>query len=1385
MAKIVHKLNLNKTPQLVDDNSMIFAKNIMLGKDGTIRRDKAMVEILSTINNKLYLSILGDNTSAEINKIQLIGKSYNDDPEGDNEKIIDSAKIDEYTYIIESTSEILDNNPTIGSGFNNYFADFNIIEIIPYNTKFYILCKLTTDCIIIEYDELNNTIKPYYTAWIYSGGTITGNCSINLRNEVILTIAESGADIDVPLKTINLSKAKYTDDESWYTQTPILDIFNLNLVGRYQKSIPNGVYQFFARFEISENNYTNWFIVSNELFAGNNTILHTHQGSVNYLNEHIDSDESFILQINKLFENKHYNKVQLGFLLSHDSEIYARSWKTIDFENDINIYFDYNQEDIKEIDVNDLLKIPYNIYNARNVTQFKNKQYIANYKETDFNPEFSGYAKNIQIGVKQILLPEFTSSIVINPKHGTSISGDIKFTKQTESQHNAYYISHINNNSFKNYVYEALKHCTGYNTSAPTELCKQLTLKSTPYGGAGTNNTENGFIKFVLYGWSTPIGRTYTEYKNDYFEVNGYVFTDFIKEFPNLINQIIFKYLDNEEATASDKYKILNDNNQSIEIELTRYTFLKEQPTYFTSKAWFKIDISDIEELTLAITDNSNNNNLKYYNTLIPEQGYDFYVHFGKNTGEVTNGYYVTNIKITDDNVFKFMDDEFYDWKTLASGIDRIYIPVFSNIVIPDDYDYCYFSIKHVSNKFGQICNIKSIPNLEEESTNNVLIGNNIEHNLRLLSNINKSVTVNLVIGSGTELTNTTLFMDFKHSAEGSELLTFGSSGLFINTDAPSETYKDNGYFILPYSSDNSVNDLVKCTPYIKSTISTTDIIEIDESDLNLLGFLNAVVFLKDNTSQYVSGGDKYNKQITSQSSGKTLILVDSSFIENPIENNTVINRVFSSNNLSYLSLSEGVNFTPKTVTKTITTEGQLSTTKILAIATDSINLSDVYTLPKMYKEYTRYLCTKRENNTITKFDNTIRSSKLETDEDTLNRFIFESTDYYNVPTTKGIITNLVAVGNAILVHTQDSLFKFVGNNTLTANGGEDVQLKESEVFDTGITEVFGSEFGYAGLKDKKHSIITELGYIFFDYDAKVLYLYAGEGQVSAISEPIDKLLKHANIQNVYFANDYYNDRFLISIVFNNINVLEYATLSFNYKAKSFISLHDFKFSKSFSTKTKCYLLHTTENAIDKIIEYGTFEISSTENPIDEDFIMGNDNLYPAYNIDDDGAIKASIVDIIFNTSYETIKALNNISWVCNNIIKFTEIGQDINGIDNMAEENLNSEYKGDYLRLYTDTTATDLINLSGRSNDEHLINQNVLNEDSYKLPRYNKGRWNLNYFRNILNTTQTHFNKNNYRDSDNHSLIYGKYIVARFIFDNSVNDFKFENIEFNVSTYE
>ena len=71
MAHIEAELNLNKTPQIVKNNSLIFAKNIKFGKDKSIMRDDKidLVDIfVDTINQDIINEY--DNLEENIKDLQ-------------------------------------------------------------------------------------------------------------------------------------------------------------------------------------------------------------------------------------------------------------------------------------------------------------------------------------------------------------------------------------------------------------------------------------------------------------------------------------------------------------------------------------------------------------------------------------------------------------------------------------------------------------------------------------------------------------------------------------------------------------------------------------------------------------------------------------------------------------------------------------------------------------------------------------------------------------------------------------------------------------------------------------------------------------------------------------------------------------------------------------------------------------------------------------------------------------------------------------------------------------------------------------------------------------------------------------------------------------------
>lgn len=193
-----------------------------------------------------------------------------------------------------------------------------------------------------------------------------------------------------------------------------------------------------------------------------------------------------------------------------------------------------------------------------------------------------------------------------------------------------------------------------------------------------------------------------------------------------------------------------------------------------------------------------------------------------------------------------------------------------------------------------------------------------------------------------------------------------------------------------------------------------------------------------------------------------------------------------------------------------------------------------------------------------------------------------------------------------------------------------------------------------------------------------------------------------------------------------------------------------------------------------------------------------------------------SYLDVIYNNDYNNSKSLESINYILNYFDNRYSLNA--KNIYNVAEDGLRRRYAGYYLDVYTDETQAINLKLSDGSNDTDENNRDTFNHyNDYKFAKFDKGSWNFNYFRNGFNRSNTELSETelvracNYiyynpstkqnevhviteedlkksplYKSDNRSLIYGKYIVTRFIFnnDNAAHRFKLENITFNIQPY-
>lgn len=1250
-----------------------------------------------------------------------------------------------YDYYIAIATDIITGN------FNNY----NIKGIIPYNTCFYLLYHNDAQngndiSFILRYDEKTNLISFCNCNWKWNGGIINGNATLNLRSDVLLTIAEDTTELDklTPLKTINLSYSDFRDEESIYTQTPIVPICNLQKIGSYKEPIRNGVYQFFIRYKIFDNHYTKWFPCSKEIFAGelNKDIDKSLVGSIFYVNTNANCPNSFIFKVDFVNNETNFKSFQIGFLLKSNDDEIARAWKEFDISTEY-IYFNYKKEYIQKIEISDLLETTFQLYNVKNITPFKTKEYISNYIETNFNPSLQKYANDVEVTLETAKVP------IEAYKYETLTNYPYIYSKIGEEDNDKKFITAITTGepSDKGLIYKFIHSVFDYLHSTEEIKTESLTYEDTGVGikmkaVVGENTSTNYISKYtrvkstydILCFAGDSVKNCYAKVGNNgnhYFNNNSWTNSCSGTEFHNNISEYNYydtRYFDFISGIYSDTIRY-----KSNKIRLLFLKPILDINDNITSIRFFIaiIDFSFIENKQYPLNYND-------ITTLLPLQKYKFYIHYVTERGEITNGFPVDTIQCVDDIS-----------NNSPSASHNIHYPVFSKIVIPDGYKACFFSIQKVGIEVAELFNADNFGDLYR---NCLEVDTNL---LPITDGIFKDDSNNLKIckyhSSGAYITNNNNELDDSYSNIG---LIKSNDGNFSGLAFLLNNNNDN------YDENNEVDtQLIKCTPYITTNKYS------EYLNMNLLGYICKVRKIKIPKHTIISLGKL--QEFTYNSSAKNSV-IKNNYISGT-EDDSDDHIIYSNYNFNCISLTDFGNVITGIIDYDInTTEGTTTVTRNrICTYVESALASSLYKLPSMYYDYTRKVFSKKSKLNYTEFNNTVRSSVLVGDEDLLYTYRFNSGDYYNIPTHKGIITNLVAVGLAILVHTEDSLFKFSGYNTLSASGGDEVQMLETkDVFDTGVIELLGSERGYGGLQDRRCSIVTHNLYMFYDGSSKCIYIFTGRDEkLIVVSDNIYKLLIEKNIDNVDFAEDYYNDRIFINISFykivNSNKVSDgFVTLSFNTVSNAFVSLHDFDYDKSFNTKNYCYFIKGNN----------VYKITNANNSYGD--LKLADNIYPSFK-ETAGGEYMSVVDIITKLEYSTIKNVNSISWICSKITSYNEQHVDVvigttEGTHNLAEENLNRDYPGDYLQIYSDSADTGILNIKSKGNS-HSIKEMAF----YTKPRYNLGVWTLDYFRNILNT-------NNKTNSDNKSLIYGKYIIVRFIFNRN-NNFKLENLNLNISKYE
>lgn len=443
-----------------------------------------------------------------------------------------------------------------------------------------------------------------------------------------------------------------------------------------------------------------------------------------------------------------------------------------------------------------------------------------------------------------------------------------------------------------------------------------------------------------------------------------------------------------------------------------------------------------------------------------------------------------------------------------------------------------------------------------------------------------------------------------------------------------------------------------------------------------------------------------------------------------------------------YFLMGKKLNISPRTVYYNYTNDGNNKQGSNLII--DPSRINDLYNLTSNYYSfYRRVIVNYNKTNELYKreqYSKTVYRTNVIGDESVVNAWKHISPESYKIINeNKGDITNIVAAGTYLLVHTEKSLFAFDINNELKTNE-QTVQMLMPDVFEVDYKEVFTTKFGICGFQDFISYINGDFGYIFYDSNAHKFYKFDA-GNVDEINNNITKFIESYNADRIYIGYDSANARLLFNFMKKISNDdWKSCIISYSLYNNDWLSAHSYTSNYKFvSLKDNFYIIDYNNNYY-RIKQFSNTVYNEYEDNVLNEFINNeiiNDKL-------------CSYIDVYFNpTNINNIKILNFITYVLN------------------KEKDDYFDVLGCY--IYTNCCYSDYCNLMEERN----------NVAEYKKPVYEFGRWNYNWFYNKLKSykeqeifgritgkynTELEYNKT----AVDAKLMVGKYAIVRFVFRNT-----------------
>lgn len=1367
-----------------------------------------------------------------------------------------NVKVSNDFSCLQSENSIF-HNRVIESFINNNFGnDWNIAGVIPCNVELILIVykgdSFPTNASIVRYNEDKDSCEISYNKFEYHGGEIKGTFTYNVQSNLILSIAEHNTKFNIPLRTINIGKFGINgDDTDVNLKNGLLsnapEVYIPKLINQ-EYTIGNaykGWYNFFIRFKINKVDYTSWFHLGYPIFVSDlierDIIKYYYSGWINDLpdssgkwklyfmtgcSDYISDDteianETVTFDINGLNKSEQlgYKYYQIGFICAtKDSQ---KAFKTNDIKINVTNY-KLEINNCVTYSVTNLITDNYNFYNVKNIINYQNRLYIANYNEENIpNIDLS----NIILRWKQenvVYDDYYKHSIYFADEKGcTDIETKVK-TKQNNINRIIKRSNTVDTNIKPSYIKSDHFGKINLNTTVLTFKTNLFNQGSTETEAAHLYNDNNELIGNITLNWT----------RNGYgSQGGGYMQYDI----DGIYNGV--QYWHARGLTAL---------NVPSEVQLT------VSINNFKENGEIPPDVSSLTSFDFINTNNSYNRRKKE-TTLIPGETYAFYIHFVNKYGEVSRGYKLPNngqgnfnlvINKNGDALFKVPYIELSNFKDniikprLTLQID------FGNTYIPNEYVGYFLTYE----QFESTCKTTGVLtkfdfyNKEQKATKiastvftNKTIVRNENYNAIDSDNLTtvKFYSSEFDITDNLELKYNKLRLEKKNCFDVQDWvygdIDVGVTDIFIinpavvnakfaynlnipekggtsvNIEIPISKYNikvagdategQNGLgtcleITLPTSTIKELFTNGEYVLYKASLLNDTTELYVNENK-NLIKFTNIEYFAEGKIKEFkegLNGHSTYNNFLIYNwnkfifDSGKNVILNYSYNAYYPTwafgSNFQLDDNLFKySHPAAYLQLAvykdkmlEAKSFKnpPKACVTQLSEASETEENQTFIFGngcivepSDTVDLfkekyynQDVSN-PKTYTNYDKNISY------LNVYNKRIYRSNVIQDESNENAWrTFPLEGYKDITENKGNITNLLAMGTTLLVHTEHSLFMFNRDNTMKTQD-KDVQLAMPDIFDIDYKEVFTSTLGICGLQDDRAWVADDFGYIFYDNDAHRLYQF-GQGKINNLDNDIIQWLNKYKPNRVRFANDKISNRLLIRFDYQDITKQDNKVISFNYKLGNYISFHDYIFEEGVNTKNKLYLFTgRKDNQLKSIFNIDYSNITNTSYNNFENYtkqLINNsqiDILILGTYITDKGSF----------TIYDTVKYLEYLTY------KLYKIDKSNEDYIQLPVEGLKLPYSGDTLRVFNHNVDTGVIDI--KIDTEKAKNAFA----NYKKPYWDLDNWNFSYLRN---KGSQHNGKQIYGDVM--SRLYGNYFIASFTFSDSERRVEFEDLKYNVT---